>query len=73
MRVIVTEHARQRLKEGRQIGILIQDVVNAAQSIPGKIAGATRFRGFVSSDGCVFDIVAKDLDNGRLVITVIGK
>lgn len=73
MRVIVTEHAKQRLKEGRQLGVTVMDVSDAAQSIPGRIAGATRFRGFVSSDGSVFDIVTKDLDIGRLVITVIGK
>ena len=73
MRVIVTEHARQRLREGRQLGVTVADVTHAAQSIPGRIRGATRFRGFVSIDGSVFDIVAKDLDNGRLVITVIGK
>lgn len=73
MKVIVTEHARQRLKEGRQLGITVQDVSVAAQSIPGRIHSATRFRGFISGDGSVFDIVAKDLDSGRLVITVIGK
>lgn len=73
MRVIVTEHAKQRLREGRQLGVSIADVVHAAESIPGRIAGATRFRGFVSSDGSIFDIVSKDLPTGRLVITVIGK
>jgi hypothetical protein len=73
MKVIVTEHARQRLREGRQLGITVEDATDAAQSIPGRISGATRFRGFISSDGSVFDIVVKDLDTARLVITVIGK
>jgi hypothetical protein len=72
-RIIVTVHARQRLHEERQKGILIEDIVNAAREIPGHVPVATRFRGFLALSGRVFDIVAKDIAHGRLVITVIGK
>ncbi|MFZ5642387.1 MAG: hypothetical protein ACOY46_02205 [Bacillota bacterium] len=73
MRVIITEHARKRLKDMRQEKITIQDINSAAAGIPGKIPTATRFRSFFSKSGRMFDIVAKDIPGGRLVITVIGK
>ncbi|WP_066635301.1 hypothetical protein [Desulfolucanica intricata] len=73
MRVIITEHARKRLKDLRQEKITANDIINAAAGIPGKIPTATRFRGFFAKSGRVFDIVAKDIPNGRLVITIIGK
>jgi len=73
MKVIVTEHARKRLKDIRQERITIQDINNAISGIPGKIPTATRFRGFFAKSGRMFDIVAKDIPRGRLVITVIGK
>ncbi|MCX7568568.1 hypothetical protein OS242_01120 [Tumebacillus sp. DT12] len=73
MRVIVTVHAKQRLFEDRQRGIFVDDIVRAAKLIPGLVPVATRFRGFVSIGGRAFDIVAKDIAQGRLVITVIGK
>lgn len=73
MRVLITEHARKRLRDLRQEKIVSTDIVNAAREIPGKIPAATRFRGFFSKSGRVFDIVAKDIPAGRLVITVIGK
>jgi hypothetical protein len=61
------------LREDRQINISVDDIINAAHEIPGEIPLATRFRGFVSATGRLFDIVAKDIPIGRLVITVIGK
>lgn len=73
MRVIITEHARKRLKDYRQNKITISDINSAARQIPGQIPSATRFRGFISKSGRVFDIVAKDIPSGRLVITIIGK
>lgn len=73
MRVIITEHARKRLKDLRQQGIETTDIINAATTIPGRIPTATRFRGFLAKSGRVFDIVAKDIPAGRLVITIIGK
>ncbi len=73
MRVIITEHAHKRLRDLRQDKIMAADIVNAAREIPGMIPMATRFRGFFAKSGRVFDIVAKDIPNGRLVITVIGK
>ena len=73
MKIIITQHVRQRLIEDRQQGVGLEDVVNAVKNIPGQIPIATRFRGFISEDGQFFDIVAKDLPTGRLVITVIGK
>ncbi len=72
-KIIVTDHVKKRLKDARQSGILISDLVNAAGRIPGRIPVATRFRGFVAVTGRVFDIVVKDVAIGRLVITVIGK
>jgi len=73
MRILITEHARKRLKDLRQEKITASDIVNAAREIPGRIPAATRFRGFFAESGRVFDIVAKDIPHGRLVITVIGK
>ncbi|MEL7564314.1 MAG: hypothetical protein AAGU27_05460 [Dehalobacterium sp.] len=73
MRVIITSHAKKRLKDHRQGNITIDDIISAAQEIPGTIPTATRFRGFFSRSGRVFDIVAKDILGGRLVITIIGK
>ncbi|WP_211230014.1 hypothetical protein [Desulfovirgula thermocuniculi] len=49
------------------------DIIAAATSIPGRVPTATRFRGFVARSGRVFDLVAKDIPGGRLVITIIGK
>lgn len=73
MRVIVTEHAFKRLKDQRQDKITVADIISSAGSIPGRIPTATRFRGFLSKSGRLFDIVAKDIMDNRLVITIIGK
>jgi hypothetical protein len=73
MHVIITSHVKQRLREERQQGILVQDLIRGVKSIPGTIPVATRFRGFIASSGRMFDIVAKDITRGRLIITVIGK
>lgn len=73
MRIIITEHAKRRLKDIRQDNIVLTDIIEAALEIPGYIPTATRFRGFFSKNGRMFDIVAKDISIGRLVITVIGK
>jgi len=73
MRIIITQHARKRLKDYRQDKITVSDISYAVRQIPGTIPTATRFRGFMSKSGRVFDIVAKDIPTGRLVITIIGK
>jgi len=73
MRVIITEHAGKRLKDMRQDRITREDIIEAASGIPGRIPTATRFRGFFARSGRMFDIVAKDIPGGRLVITIIGK
>lgn len=73
MRIIITNHAKKRLKDYRQDRISFNDIKNAVEQIPGQVPTATRFRGFISSSGRVFDLVTKDIPNGRLVITIIGK
>lgn len=73
MRVIITSHVKRRLREHRQQRITIQDIIRQAQSIPGEIPAATRFRGFVSRAGRTYDMVVKDVAQGRLIVTVIGK
>lgn len=73
VKVIITSHAKKRLVESRQKGISVHDITREAKKIPGKIPIATRFRGFISTNGQMYDIVAKDIPDGRLVITVIGK
>ena len=73
MRVLITEHSRKRLKDYRQSGISDEDLYEASLRIPGQVPVATRFRGFVARSGKVFAIVVKDIEDGRLVITVIGK
>ncbi len=73
MRIIVTEHAQKRLGNPRQQGVTMDDIIESASAIPGRIPTATRFRGFFAKSGRFFDIVAKDIPTGRLVITVIGK
>ncbi|RYD06805.1 hypothetical protein N752_02400 [Desulforamulus aquiferis] len=49
MRVIITEHARKRLRDLRQDKIVNSDIITAARGIPGRIPTATRFRGFLPS------------------------
>ncbi len=73
MKIIITEHAKKRLRDFRQDRILNTDIYLAAMDIPGFIPSATRFRGFVARSGRVFDLVVKDISGGRLVITIIGK
>lgn len=73
MRIIITNHAKKRLKDYRQDKIDFNDIKKAVEQIPGQVPTATRFRGFISSSGRIFDLVAKDIPNGRLVITIIGK
>ncbi|NLC07696.1 MAG: hypothetical protein GX755_07005 [Syntrophomonadaceae bacterium] len=73
MRIIITEHAKKRLRDLRQDRILQSDIMNAALEIPGHIPSATRFRGFIARSGRLFDLVDKDIPGGRLVITIIGK
>ncbi|MBC7346527.1 MAG: hypothetical protein H5U00_03600 [Clostridia bacterium] len=73
MRVILSRHACRRLRELRQEDIRPEDIVAAARRLPGFIPCATRFRGFVSRSGRPFDLVAKDIATGRLVITIIGQ
>ena len=73
MKIIITEHAKKRLSDLRQEHIDYEDITSAAQKIPGQIPISTRFRGFFSKSGRMFDIVAKDVSMGRLVITIIGK
>jgi hypothetical protein len=57
----------------RQKGITPIDIIRSAKAIPGAIPTATRFCGNLADSGRIFDIVAKDIRQGRLVITVIGK
>ena len=73
MRVIITDHARKRLRDYRQEKITVADIIHAVSQIPGQVPTATRFRGFISKSGRIFDIVAKDIPSGRMVITIIGK
>lgn len=73
MRVIISNHAARRLRDGRQAGITTDDLVRAAANVPGVVPAATRFRGYAVTSGRHFDFVIKDIANGRLVITVIGK
>ncbi|WP_307390846.1 hypothetical protein [Bacillus horti] len=73
MNVIITSHAKKRLTQPRQQGIQLKEIFHVAEKIPGSIPIATRFRGFISTNGKIYDIVAKDIPSGRLIITVIGK
>lgn len=73
MLIIVSNHALRRLRSTRQVGITMADLHMAAVQIPGKILVATRFRNYRGQSGRKFDFVAKDIANGRLIITVIGK
>ena len=73
MNILVTEHSRKRLKDLRQAGIEMDDLTQGAGKIPGFVPVATRFRGFQAKSGKVFDLVVKDTEEGRLIITVVGK
>lgn len=73
MKILITEHAKKRLKDYRQDKIQLEDVINAAYKIPGTIKTATRIRGFLSKSGRLFDLVVKDTPTGRIIITIIGK
>ncbi len=73
MRIVITKHAKQRLKELRQNNIVETDIIKATYGIPGFIPSATRFRNFFTDSGRLFDLVIKDTASCRLVITIIGK
>ena len=73
MRIVITEHAKKRLKDYRQAKIELEDINLAAKKIPGRIQTATRFRRFIAKSGRFFDVVIKDTISGRIVITIIGK
>lgn len=73
MRVLITDHSYRRLKNFRQLGIEVDDIIEASNKIPGQVPTATRFRGFMARSGKEFDLVVKDNDSGRLIITVIGR
>ncbi|PKM87274.1 MAG: hypothetical protein CVU87_09880 [Firmicutes bacterium HGW-Firmicutes-12] len=73
MKVIITDHARRRLRDYRQEKITTADIIHSLRGIPGQIPKATRLRGFISRSGRIYDIVVKDIPEGRLVITIIGK
>lgn len=73
LKILITEHTRKRLQDVRQLGIEIEDLTASAARIPGKIPVATRFRGFEAKSGKVFDLVVKNIKQGRLIITVVGK
>lgn len=73
LNVLITEHTKKRLRDLRQTGIEVEDLTECAAKIPGNIPVATRFRGFEAKSGKVFDLVVKDTEKGRLIITVVGK
>lgn len=73
LNVLITEHTKKRLKDMRQTGIEINDITESAVKIPGNVPVATRFRSFEAKSGKVFDLVVKDTEKGRLIITVVGK
>lgn len=73
MKVYITEHGRKRLKDLRQQGIEVEDVIAASLQVPGQVPVAARFRGFTARSGKIFDLVVKDIDEVRLVITIIGR
>jgi hypothetical protein len=71
--VRLTTHANDRIKEFRQHGVSIEDVVKAARSVPGRIPYSMKFRNFVASSEAVFDLVMLDNLCRRVVVSVIGK
>lgn len=71
--VVLTSHAYRRLTGARQDGITLDDVLAAACSIPGYIRYPTRFRRFLSASGRCFDVVMRDLNHKRIIITIIGR
>lgn len=68
-----TSHNRIRLPQKRQDGVTAKDIVRVAKRIPGTIDKAMKFRENISAAGRVFDIVVRDTEDGRLVLTVIGR
>lgn len=73
MKIILSNHAKDRLNEKRQKGITIYDVLNAAQSMPGKInSKGFRIRNCIARSGKRFELPVSDYDGKRLVITVVG-
>jgi hypothetical protein len=59
------------MKENRQSGVTKGDVIKWARRIPGKVNNL-RHRCKASS-GKHFDIVIDDIEQGRKVVTIIGK
>lgn len=73
MQVVISNHAARRLQDSRQGGISADDLARAAMQVPGRVPAATRFRGYSAKSGRQFDFVIKDVQNTRLVVTIIGK
>lgn len=77
LRVCLTTHALKRLREERQGGITMGDVVSAVARIPGYVVYPTRFCRLRGSGGRLFDAVICDKKEGRVttrvVITLIGR
>lgn len=73
MQVVISNHAARRLQDARQSGITSQDLLRAATQVPGKVPAATRFRGYSARSGRQFDFVIKDVQETRLIVTIIGK
>jgi hypothetical protein len=73
VQVVISNHAARRLHDARQTGITVADLIQAAKKIPGVVPAATRFRGCSAMSGRQFDFVIKDVNNTRLVVTIIGK
>lgn len=71
--VILSDHARKRLREERQKGITRADVVHAVSLMPFYCPSVYRLRSVRSKSGTLFDVIIRDYPTKRKIITIIGK
>lgn len=72
MKLILTNHAKERLNQYRQKGINKQDIFNTLYKYKkSKIPFETIIRGKAKS-GRRFHVVAVDNEDGRKIITIVG-
>lgn len=71
MKVIFSKHAQKRLKDKRQKGIKYSDIAINARKLKANLKSPIKLKA-KTKDGKIFNYVAKDINRGRLIITIIG-
>ena len=71
--VVLSDHAKKRLKQSRQEGITQKDVARAVTIMPFYCPTAYRIRNVRAESGALFDLVIRDDPAKRVIVTIVGK